>query len=305
MPQAVTRALVQCRIFLLCLGLKRVRVLLFGLLLAGWLSCLELGVAGAWAEDGPPSRGVGVALLEVEPSNLNSHHCSLLVEFENRLGEEILAFAVEVILFGHDGKQTTAKALETFDLRPGVHRQVTFGVRVAGTGSRKIRCQVSRMEIVPRTCLGRSGDLFTACQNGLFESKRSTRPVHFQRDASAVPLPDSSLIPARGHRARESETIDLAELGVFLSSITAEVAEQFGVSEGSEGLLVLANHRGTSDKQTCVSRGDIIRELDQTEIFTVDDAAQVVRQAREKGQKSVLVFAETGFDSRFCVMLLD
>lgn len=250
--------------------------------------------------------GIGVALITIEPSNLEAYDCSLWMEFENRQPEELRALAVEIILYGPAGDRLAAKLFETFDLRAGAHRREGIGIRLDDRyrGPGIMECPIESIEIVPRTCIGRGGDLFTMCRMGLFRSPRSIRPIRFRRDAAAVPLPDQNRMTARGHRARHGETAEMPAIGLSLANITSGMADQFALPEGSEGLVVIEDHRRGEASGRCVGEGDIIRELDQTPLRSVDDAAAAIATAESRAQRSVLVFGQSGADDLFCILRL-
>ncbi len=88
----------------------------------------------------------------------------------------------------------------------------------------------------------------------------------------------------------EKRAIELAYsmLGVMVSPITSELASKFGIS-GSKGVVVVKTRRGSDLDRMGVSRGDIIRRIDEIRIDNIKDFRSAIVRYRMKKSLVILV----------------
>jgi serine protease Do len=109
------------------------------------------------------------------------------------------------------------------------------------------------------------------------------------------------IVPASGSQAEPG----LAEqLGMTLSQITPELAEQFGISE-TEGLVVTDVAALSDAEDKGIMPGDVITEAGQKPVATLADFSDRIDEAREAGRTSLLLLIRRQGDPRFVALVLD
>jgi serine protease Do len=109
------------------------------------------------------------------------------------------------------------------------------------------------------------------------------------------------VVPASAEPAAP-ETTEV--LGLTLSAITPELAEQFGITE-TEGLVVTAVDPMSDASGKGIVPGDVITEAGQQPVLTVADFSDRIEEARDAGRTSLLLLIRRGGDPRFVAVLLD
>ena len=102
-----------------------------------------------------------------------------------------------------------------------------------------------------------------------------------------------------GAEAEVAET-----LGLTLSPVTTELAEEFGISE-TDGLVVTAVEPLSDAEGKGLMPGDLITEAGQQPVLTVGDLADRIGEAREAGRTSLLLLIRRQGDPRFVALVLD
>jgi serine protease Do len=134
-------------------------------------------------------------------------------------------------------------------------------------------------------------------------------PMDVLRDGEVVTLTVTlgrreeaeGLVPA-SEEAVEPETADV--LGMMLSGITPELAEQFGITE-TEGLVVMAVDAASDAAAQGIAPGDVITEAGQQPVLTAEDFTARIEEAREAGRSSLLLLIRRAGDPRFVAVVLD
>jgi serine protease Do len=94
------------------------------------------------------------------------------------------------------------------------------------------------------------------------------------------------------------------QLGMTLSQITPELAEQFGISE-TEGLVVTDVVALSDAEDKGIMPGDVITEAGQKPVATLADFSDRIDEAREAGRTSLLLLIRRQGDPRFVALVLD
>ena len=94
-------------------------------------------------------------------------------------------------------------------------------------------------------------------------------------------------------------------LGMTLSPLTAEMREQFSLSDDVNGVLVTGVSGDGPAAERGLRPGDIVLEVAQAEVSTPSELANKVRAAERSGRKSVLLLVQRGGDLRFVAVRLD
>ena len=81
-------------------------------------------------------------------------------------------------------------------------------------------------------------------------------------------------------------------LGLGLSTLTASVRTQLGLSEAMKGIVVTSVDATSVAAEKNIQIGDVITEMQQDTITTPEGAAAKVAQLKKTGAKSILVLVE-------------
>ncbi len=114
---------------------------------------------------------------------------------------------------------------------------------------------------------------------------------------------EAAAFPAPG--AEPEETVEpSAVLGMTLSAITSELAEQFGLGDAT-GIVVTAVDPDSDAAAKGLIAGDLIVEAGRQPVATVAEFADQIAAAKDAGRKSLLLLLRRGGDPRFEALLLD
>ncbi|WP_093994061.1 Do family serine endopeptidase [Flavimaricola marinus] len=111
-------------------------------------------------------------------------------------------------------------------------------------------------------------------------------------------------VPASAEAEEPAAPEELEMLGLSLSEITEELADQYGISE-TEGLVITSVEPLSDAEEKGLMAGDVITEAGQQAIATVEDFTARIDAATEAGRKSLLLLVRRGGDPRFVALVLD
>lgn len=109
---------------------------------------------------------------------------------------------------------------------------------------------------------------------------------------------NGGLLSRSGSSEPAEETV-LTDIGLAVSSLTAELAEQFGLSADEQTIIVVDVAEGSPAAEKGVQPGDIIRRLNQSAITSVSQLVEGVEKAKQSGRKGVLMLIESEGQTRF------
>lgn len=89
-----------------------------------------------------------------------------------------------------------------------------------------------------------------------------------------------------------SETITEENLGMEVQMITPELAQQFDLPEDETGVIVLSVQPGSAADEAQIRPGDILSEVNQLEIRTIEDYHQILELSRYDRMILVLIKRE-------------
>ena len=113
---------------------------------------------------------------------------------------------------------------------------------------------------------------------------------------------DAAAVPA----ATEAPEPKVSEmLGLTLSEVTPELAEQFGLDASASGLVITAIDPLSDAAVKGIMPGDLITEAGQQPVATVEDFTARIEEATEAGRKSLLLLVRRGGDPRFVALVLE
>jgi serine protease Do len=97
-----------------------------------------------------------------------------------------------------------------------------------------------------------------------------------------------------------TESADI--LGLSVTPISPDVAEELGLSADAEGLAVAAVDEGSEAFTKGLRVGDVITEAGQQKVTRVKDLQDRVEEARDAGRKSLLLLIRRAGDPRFVAL---
>ena len=136
-------------------------------------------------------------------------------------------------------------------------------------------------------------------------------PLDVLRDGKTVPITvvlgrretaEAAAVPAAGTQQQEPEVTEM--LGLSLSEITPNLAEQYGLSTDT-GLVITAVNPDSDAATKGIVAGDIITEAGQQPVVTVADFQARIDEATQAGRKSLLLLVRRGGDPRFVALVLE
>lgn len=137
-------------------------------------------------------------------------------------------------------------------------------------------------------------------------------PVTVLRDGKSVALTvtlgrreeaekDSKTAPAPAAPAPEAKTL----LGIHLQVLTDDLRGQFGLPDGTEGLLVADVDQDSDAYAKGLRAGDVITEAGQQKLSTIADLEKRISEAKDGGRKSLLLLIRSGGSPRFLAVSVE
>ena len=106
--------------------------------------------------------------------------------------------------------------------------------------------------------------------------------------------------PARGSERRDQGPgSEVADLGVSLSNLSAELRTRFELPAGAKGVVVTDVKAGGPGAEKGLRVGDLIVEVNQEEVKSAADVTARVKSARDGGRKTVLLLVDRKGDLSF------
>ena len=99
--------------------------------------------------------------------------------------------------------------------------------------------------------------------------------------------------------AMEPEEATIDDLGVSVTSITADMRQQFALPEDLQGVVITGVEPGSAAAEKSLRPGDVIVEVSQEEVSSPGQIAEKIREAREADRSSVLLKINRNGDRRF------
>jgi serine protease Do len=99
--------------------------------------------------------------------------------------------------------------------------------------------------------------------------------------------------------ASEPEEATIDDLGVSVTSITAEMRAQFSLPDDLRGVVITVVDPGSSAAAKSLRPGDVIVEVSQEEVSSPGQIVEKIRDARESNRSSVLLKINRNGDRRF------
>ncbi|MEM7679914.1 MAG: DegQ family serine endoprotease [Pseudomonadota bacterium] len=97
----------------------------------------------------------------------------------------------------------------------------------------------------------------------------------------------------------DAKGFELEEMGLTLARISDDDREKYSIDRELKGLLVTDVARNSDAARKGIVSGDVIVEINQTQVSTPSDAREIVDSAIEQGRGSVLLLLNQAGDVRF------
>jgi len=94
-------------------------------------------------------------------------------------------------------------------------------------------------------------------------------------------------------------------LGLSLSLLTDDMRSEMGLPEDMQGLLVMAVDESTEAFEKGLRPGDVITEVGQQKVTSLNDLSDRIDEAKEAGRKSLLLLVRRAGEPRFVALGLD
>jgi len=95
-------------------------------------------------------------------------------------------------------------------------------------------------------------------------------------------------------------------LGLEFGALTAETRKRFNLKDGAEGVLVTSVEPGSQAAERRIQPGDRILEINQDAVSKPEDVARKIKELKDAGRKSALLFvASPNDDKRFVPLPLN
>ena len=113
----------------------------------------------------------------------------------------------------------------------------------------------------------------------------------------------ASLDAGKGGKGAPKASAVQKALGMELGALTAEARKKFNLKDGSEGVLVTGVDADSPAAEKRISAGDRILEINQDPVSKPEDVARKLKELKDQGRKSALLFVASPQDDKRFVPL--
>lgn len=110
---------------------------------------------------------------------------------------------------------------------------------------------------------------------------------------------------SRSGKTDPAEETTLEGIGLAVAPLTAELAEEYGLTADENTIVVVDVTEGSPAASKGLQPGDIIRRLNQSAISSVSQLVEGIAKAKESGRKGVLMLIESEGQTRFVQVSFD
>lgn len=117
-------------------------------------------------------------------------------------------------------------------------------------------------------------------------------------------LPDEATLAQMSNGAPESAptALSLESLGLTVDSLNDELRERFDLPAETSGVVILDVEPGSSAEDEALRPGDVIVEVNQTEVNSPPEVLAKVNEAKDEGRSAVLLLIDRQGDLRFVAL---
>jgi len=127
-----------------------------------------------------------------------------------------------------------------------------------------------------------------------FEVRRKGKMRKLEVEIGRMPSDEVEVALADG----EKDT-DAARLGIYLSELTPEARQRYGIAKDTEGVLVTNVKRGSPASKAGIRTGSVIHMVGQESVNSPDDVITMVKQAAKQKKSSILLLVDHKGEQRF------
>lgn len=99
--------------------------------------------------------------------------------------------------------------------------------------------------------------------------------------------------------------VDVEGLGLTVAAITADLRKQYGLADGTKGVVITRVAPNSTAQARQLRPGDVVLEVSQQPVAGTGDVQSLIGKAKEAGQKAVLLLVERKGDQQFLALPLD
>jgi serine protease Do len=99
--------------------------------------------------------------------------------------------------------------------------------------------------------------------------------------------------------AGDGASDDTPKLGVYLSELTPEMRQRYGIGNDIEGVLVASVQQGSPAAKAGIVAGQVINRVGQKTVHSAEDVISQVKQAVAEEKSSVLLMVQQNGMQRF------
>ncbi|MEI8394185.1 MAG: DegQ family serine endoprotease [Rhodospirillaceae bacterium] len=137
---------------------------------------------------------------------------------------------------------------------------------------------------------------------------RKGKQLSFQVKVGELEAAEESGLLTPNTEENGTKTVPLTKtfdkLGLKLSTLTADLRQQFELSAEVKGVVVTEVQAGSPAAEKSIRPGDVIVEVGQQEVISPADVATKIQKARDESKKSVLMLVDRQGDLRFVALAL-
>ena len=113
----------------------------------------------------------------------------------------------------------------------------------------------------------------------------------------------ASLDAGKGDKSAPNAAAAQKALGMEFGALTADTRKKFNLKDGSEGVLVTNVEANSAAAEKRISAGDRILEINQDPVSKPEDVARKLKELKDQGRKSALLFVASPQDDKRFVPL--
>ena len=113
----------------------------------------------------------------------------------------------------------------------------------------------------------------------------------------------ASLDAGKGDKSPPNAAAAQKALGMEFGALTADTRKKFNLKDGSEGVLVTNVEANSAAAEKRISAGDRILEINQDPVSKPEDVARKLKELKDQGRKSALLFVASPQDDKRFVPL--
>ncbi len=103
----------------------------------------------------------------------------------------------------------------------------------------------------------------------------------------------------------ENEGVEIETVGMTLRDITDSDRDEFGIADNIEGVIISDLEPLSEAAEKGLMTGDVIVEINQQDVESPKNAADIIKKAKKAGRSSVLLLVNRDNDVRFVALKLD